>query len=134
MQLPYAFKAYIFRITNDLITLVTFLQDSGHAVLDSFNTNAKYLKLEILPNCLPSTLASYTISFSPPNSTTLQPLSSLPGTPKALVMPSFVLSPIHLFRSSRMRNLYLFPMLSILVHVVLHHLLHWSRTPPPHKL
>ena len=50
--------------------------------------------------------------LSSQNCNTLLPLSFSPGTPKAPVMPSLVLSAIHPFRSPRMHNLYPFPTLS----------------------
>ena len=48
----------------------------------------------------------------PQNATTLLPLSFSPGTLKATVISALILSPIHLFRSTRMHNLYQFPTLS----------------------
>ena len=67
--------------------------------------------------------------LSKQNFITLLPLSFSPGTPKAPLMPSLVLSSIHPFRSHRMHNLYPFTTLSKILSMLFQNLSLSSPSP-----
>ena len=78
----------------------------------SYQPNSAQYNIVYLCKLLCLKCVTHTQSPFCKNSTTLLPLPFSPGTPKELIMPALVLSPIRLFKSPRMHNLYLFSTLS----------------------